>query len=132
MQIQVGDKELTMRSLTLGDVFTVSRIIKKMGLTIPTIPKAPVIPADATAEEKAALQADIEHQQKELGLALTLRVVESAGSAEGEVTAFLADLVGMGAKELAALPLEESMQVVMAFAQQPGLSGFFGLVGKSL
>lgn len=130
--VQIGEKEYTMRPLAFRDVFTMSRILKKMDLDLPDMPKIPQLPADASDEDKARVKAEVAGAQWEVGFEIALEVAGGLGSAQNEVTKFIADLMEMDPEELASLPLDDSVTVIMALAKQPGLARFFELVGKSL
>lgn len=98
-----------MRSLKFTDVFTVSRILKKMNIKI-----------------------DFQSIQSgdQLGIELILKFMEGIGDAEEEVTAFFADLKGVKTKEIKELDFEQSAELLKEFQELPGLKSFFMSVGK--
>lgn len=98
-----------MRALKLPDVFTVSRILKKMNIK---------------PDFKSIQSSD------QLGIELILKFVEGIGDAEEEVTSFLADLKGMKVEEIKQLDFEQSAELLKEFQELPGLKSFFMSVGK--
>lgn len=98
-----------MRNLKFKDAFAVSRILKKMHIR-------PDVQDGMT--------------QEQLGADLVFKFVENIGEAEEEVLAFLADLKGMKAEELAEIDFEESAQMLEEFKNMKGLQSFFQQVGK--
>lgn len=98
-----------MRSLKFTDVFTVSRILKKMQI-------------------KPNFSAD--HTQESLGAEIIIKFFENLGDAEEEVTSFLADLKGMSKEDFQKLSFEESAKVLQEFKEMPGLKGFLDSVTK--
>jgi hypothetical protein len=99
-----------MRNLQFKDVFTVSRILKKMQLKF-----------------------DVKGlTQEELGAKLIYQFVENIGEAEEEVTNFLADLKGIDKARLQSSPIDEIFSLIEEFKKLPGLSAFFTQVGKSM
>lgn len=99
-----------MRNLELRDVFTLSRILKKMQLKIDT--------KGFSAEE--------------LGNNLLFQFIENIGEAEKEVTEFLADLKGIDVERLRSSSIEEVFAMIDEFKELPGLNTFFTQVGKSM
>jgi hypothetical protein len=98
-----------MRELKFTDVFTVSRILKKMNIR---------------AEFQAAMSA------QQVGIVLMQQVMESLGEAEKEVTAFLADMKGIKESEIKKLTLDETFDLIEEFRSQPQLTSFFARVSK--
>lgn len=98
-----------MRSLVFKDVFTVSRILKKMKIR-PEI-------VDGISQEQ-------------FGAEVFFKFIENIGDAEEEVIAFIADLKGIKAKELANMDFEQVNNLIEEFKEMKGLKGFFTQVGK--
>lgn len=98
-----------MRELGFADVFTVSRILKKMNIR---------------AEFQTAMSA------QQVGIVLMQQVLESLGDAEKEVTAFLADLKGLKEAEIKKLSLDETFDLIEEFKELPQLKSFFARVSK--
>ncbi|WP_100406265.1 hypothetical protein [Bacillus solitudinis] len=92
-----------MRSLVFKDVFTMSRILKKMQIK---------------PEYKKSMS------QEELGIEIMLKVVEGIGDAEQEVTAFLADLKGIDVGRLATFDAEETFALIEEFKEHPQVNSF--------
>src|SRR5690625_464014 len=104
----MADK-FTMRPLLLRDVFTMSKILKKMDLK---------------------MEVDDETSQIQMGVQFIQRLMENLHMAEKDVNSFLADLVGMTEDEFSELTLEDSMEIFELFKQQKGLANFLKLAGK--
>lgn len=93
-----------MRALGFKDVFTVSRILKKMNL-------------------KVEFQKGMSESQ--MGTMFIQAFIENIGSAEKEVTGLLADLKGLKEPEIEKLTLDETFDMIMEFKEMPGLQSFF-------
>lgn len=94
-----------MRGLTFQDVYSMSRIMKKMQL-------------------KDSL--DVEGKtQSQAGAELILSVGENLYLAENEVNNFLGDLVGMSGEEFAKLPITDGLKYYEEFKTLPGIESFF-------
>lgn len=98
-----------MRKLGFKDIFTVSRILKKMKLQVEF--------AKGMTEEQ-------------MGTKFILAFVESIGEAEEEVTGFLADLKGLNDKQIKDLDLNQTFDLIMEFKEIPDLQDFFTRVSK--
>ncbi|WP_332632028.1 hypothetical protein [Halalkalibacter flavus] len=101
--------EYKMRPLKTMDIFKMSKILKKLNVKL-------------DVNEKIT--------QKQMGAQMIQRVVENLHLAEGEVNAFLAELVGIDAKEFAELPIEDTLQIIALFKEQKGLASFLSAAGK--
>jgi hypothetical protein len=99
-----------MRALKTKDIFTVSRILKKMKIK-------PEVNQDTT--------------QAQLGVELMIQFVQNLGEAEEEVSAFFADLKGITPAEFAELDLEETAEIINEFKQLKGLNAFLSQAFKS-
>lgn len=98
-----------MRNLGFKDIFTVSRILKKMNIKFEYQPGM---------DEKA------------IGTLFIQSFIESIGSAEAEVTAFLADLKGLNVEEIKNLSLDDTFDMIMEFKDLPDIQNFFTRVSK--
>ena len=100
--------EYKMRNLVTNDVYKMSKILKKMGLKL-------------NIEKKT---------QAQLGAELIFSIMENLYLAQDEVNDFLGNLVGLKADEFGVLPIEDSMNIMTMFKEQPGLASFFNFAGK--
>ncbi|MEO7904641.1 MAG: hypothetical protein ABIR91_02505 [Candidatus Saccharimonadales bacterium] len=98
-----------MRELSLKDVFTVSRILKKMQI-------------------RFEFEGNV--SQNQLASLFIQAFIENIGAAEKEVMEFLADLKGVKAKDLEGYSLDETFDLIMEFKEVPGLASFFTRVSK--
>lgn len=99
----------TMRPLKTADVFKMSKILKKMNI-------------------KFEIGKSV--SQEQMGIQMVQKVVENLHLAQDEVNSFLAELVGIKAKEFNELPIEETIEIISLFKEQKGLSNFLKLAGK--
>jgi len=99
-----------MRDLTMQDVYTMSKILKKMQLK-----------SDVVIEGKT---------QEQAGFELIITVFENLHLAEKEVNGFLASLVGITPEEYLKLPFEEGLKYLEEFKNKPGISSFFKSAGR--
>lgn len=99
-----------MRDLTMQDVYSMSKILKKMNLK-----------QDVVLEGKT---------QEQAGFELIVTVFENLHLAEKEVNGFIASLVGITADEYSQLPFEEGMKYLEEFKNKPGIVNFFKSAGK--
>lgn len=98
-----------MRKLGFSDLFTVSRILKKMKLQV---------------EFQEGMTQD------QMGTAFLLSFIESIGAAEEEVTGFLADLKGLKVDEVKNYDLDQTFELIMEFKDIPDIQSFFTRVSK--
>jgi hypothetical protein len=98
-----------MRQLLTDDIYTMSRILKKLGLEID---------ADAT--------------DAEIGLDIIKKIAENLHFAQKDVNDFLGDLAGMTGEQFGKLPVKESLEIIKEFRKLDGVSDFFELVGHSM
>jgi len=96
-----------MRQLITNDVFTMSRILKKMDLKF----------EDTETDE-------------ELVLDLIKKVAENAYMAQNEINNFLGELSGMTGEEFGKLPIKESIAIIKEFKQLDGINDFFKSAGQ--
>ena len=98
-----------MRKLKAKDVFSMSKILKKMDL-------------------KGKLARTEGQTQEEFGQQFFMTILESIGDAEGEFNSFLGELVGLTEEEFANLDMEELFQIFEQFKAQDGIKSFFQLL----
>ena len=96
-----------MRGLQFGDIFTMSKIAKKLGIKVNTKDKS----------------------QEELGAELVMQAIENLHLAEKEVTKFFADLKGVSEEEISKMP---PMELFKEFGEINGFQAFFTQLGKSM
>lgn len=98
-----------MRDLKTGDIYKMSRILKKMDLKF---------------------NVDSKTSQEQMGVELVQKVVENLHLAENEVNAFLAELIDITPEEFADLPLGEVMEIINQFKDQKDIKAFLQLAGR--
>ena len=96
-----------MRQLQTNDIFSMSRILKKLDLKF----------EDSETDE-------------ELVLDLIKKVAENAYMAQVEINNFLGELSGMTGEEFGKLPLKESLAIIKEFKQLDGINDFFKSAGQ--
>lgn len=106
-----------MRNLKTSDLFTLSRIIKKMNIKDEIKALAKDITNLPDEEKKKAEQA--------LQVDLTMLFVENIGSAEKEIYKLFADLNNTTAKEIEDMDLNKFMEVIEGLFKQESLGSFF-------
>lgn len=99
-----------MRELKTMDVFKMSKILKKIDLTI-------------DADDKT---------QEQLGAEIMLQIGENLHLVEKEVNEFLASLIGIPAKEFSELPIAKTLEYFEEFKNLDGIASFFKLAGKQI
>ena len=97
-----------MRQLQTNDIFSMSRILKKLDLKF----------EDSETDE-------------ELVLDLIKKVAENAYMAQTEINSFLGELSGMTGDEFGKLPIKESLAIIKEFKQLDGINDFFKSAGQS-
>ena len=97
-----------MRQLQTNDIFSMSRILKKLDLKF----------EDSETDE-------------ELVLDLIKKVAENAYMAQTEINNFLGELSGMTGEEFGKLPIKESLAIIKEFKQLDGINDFFKSAGQS-
>lgn len=107
------------RKLVGRDLFTLSKIIKKMELKN----EVSGFIKEATEENKevAAMQA---------GLEMITVIISNIYKAEDEVNGFLGDLCGCTGEEFGNKPLNEIVEIIQELMKQDDLVGFLKQVGK--
>ena len=96
-----------MRQLQTNDIFSMSRILKKLDLKF----------EDSETDE-------------ELVLDLIKKAAENAYMAQTEINNFLGELSGMTGEEFGKLPLKESLAIIKEFKQLDGINDFFKSAGQ--
>lgn len=102
-----------MRQLTTNDVFKMSRILKRLNLSVSDIQVA-----------------DGENSDQQLFLSLAVKIAENVHLAQNEANDFLGDLCGMSGEEFGNLPLTETIEKVKEFKGLDGISNFFKYAGQ--
>lgn len=92
-----------MRSLKTSDFFHMSKILRKM---------------------KLKFEAPEDMSQQEMGIMMVQKVLENLDQAQNEINTFLADLVGITAKEFNDLPITDTIKIFGLFKEQEGLADF--------
>ena len=95
-----------MRNLITKDIFTMSKIIKKMGLKI------------------KELEITETTTQMEAGASLIVKIFENLHLAQEEATAFFADLTEMTVEEFENLPLDKVFEIIKEFKNTAGVESF--------
>lgn len=111
-----------MRKLKTSDLFSLSRILKKMNIK----DEIKVLAKDitgATSEEKKKAE-----QSMEIDLAMLF--VENIGSAEKEIYKFFADLTGKTAADIENMDLNDFMNLVQELFNQDGFASFLSTASK--
>lgn len=98
-----------MRKIKTGDIYKMSRILKKLNI-------------------KTDLKDGISMTQA--GVQVFQKALENLHQAENEVNEFMADLVGITPEEFSDLPIGETAKIFKQFQKQEDLSTFFKLAGK--
>ena len=95
-----------MRELKTKDIFTMSKIVKKMGLKV------------------KELEITETTTQMEAGVSFIVKIFESLHLAQEEVTVFFADLTEMTPEEFENLPIEKVFEFIKEFKNTAGLESF--------
>lgn len=98
-----------MRKLKTGDIYKMSRILKKMDIKL-------------TVEEGVS--------QTQMGIQMVQRILENLHQAEKEVNEFLAELIGITSEEFNELSLGEVADVFNQFKNQEDIGAFLKLAAK--
>lgn len=116
------EKEYRVRTLKTKDLFTVSKIMKKMDIKeeVKTI-LTPYLDDKTTNKEQA---------EKELGTTFAFMLFENLYRAEDELLDFIGDLVGMGKDQLGELPFIKTVDLIKQIFSQEGIIDFLKLAAK--
>lgn len=109
-----------MREPTTADVFKMSRILKKMAITVEA----------ETTEIVDGETKKIPKSQTQVGAEVILKIAENLHMAEKEVNGLMAGLVGITSKEFEDLPITRTIKYFEEFKNIPGIGGFFKIAGK--
>lgn len=111
----------SVRSLRTGDIFKMSKILKKLGLKVQTTYKEVNEEGEEVVKTKT---------QEQIGTEVLMSVVENLHLAEEEVSGFLGGLVGLSGQQFSELPLEETVQIIKQFKTLPGVASFLQQAGQ--
>jgi hypothetical protein len=119
------ERQLTVRKLGFGDVFPMSKILKKINLKIDASEIANKINPEDLKKPDAL---------ERVGLLAILPIIhqalENIHLAESEVNDFLGSLVGMSGKDFSQLSLEEGIFVIGQLARQKQVASFLKSAGR--
>lgn len=111
-----------MRKLKTSDLFSISRILKKMNIKDEIKGLAKDI-TGATPEEK-------EKAQQSMEIDLAMLFVENIGSAEKEIYKFFADLTGKSTTDIENMDLNNFINLVKELFNQEGFASFLSTASK--
>ena len=111
-----------MRNLKTSDLFSLSRILKKMNIK-EDIKKFAKDVTGKTPEEKKKAEQDME-------IELAMLFVENIGAAEKEIYKFFADLTGKTAADIENMDLNDFMNLVQELFNQDGFASFLSTASK--
>lgn len=98
------------RQLKTSDIFTMSRILKKLEIKI-----------------------DFEGKEVEESVTeILLKIAENLYKAEDEVAEFIGGLVGLTAEQYKELPLTDTMKILSGVKGLKGIGNFFKFAGQSM
>lgn len=103
------EKTYTLRELKTGDIFSMSKILKKM---------------DIKVEVQKGMT------QEQVGFEIIKQVFSNLHMAEKEVADLLGDMVGITGREFQELSLNESMEIISQFKELDGIESFLKLANK--
>ena len=103
------EKTYTLRELKTGDIFKMSKVLKKMDIKI---------------EVKKGMS------QGQVGFEIINQIFSNLHMAEKEVADFMGDLVGITGNEFQELSLEDSMSIISQFKDLDGVESFLKLANK--
>ena len=98
-----------MRNLKTGDIYKMSRILKKMDINI---------------------EIDDDTTQQQMGVQMIQKIAENLHLAEKEVNDFMAELIGITSNEFSELSIGDVIDVFTQFKNQKDISAFLKLAGK--
>ena len=111
-----------MRKLKTSDLFSMSRILKKMNIKDEIKGLSKDVTGVTTEEKKKA------EQSMEIDLAMLF--VENIGSAEKEIYKFFADLAGKTAADIENMDLNDFINLVKELFNQDGFASFLSTASK--
>lgn len=118
-----GDTKVTVRRLSVSDVFKFAKLLSKVGTDVlgQINFTQPEIPEDATEEEVEAIKSQVAEQQRQIGFTLFASLAEY----ENDLLDFLASLTDKTLPEFKALPPEAALDVIQVLAEGEDLKRFF-------
>ena len=119
-----------MRQLQTNDIFSMSRILKKLDLKFEFKDKAEGDQTGSDCPENEEQDSNSIKTDEELVLDLIKKVAENAYMAQTEINNFLGELSGMTGEEFGKLPIKESLAIIKEFKQLDGINGFFKSAGQ--
>ena len=111
-----------MRKLKTADMFSLSRILKKMNV------KKEI--KEIATNVSGLAKKDKEKAEQLMQIDLMMIFVENIGSAEKEINKLLGELTGKTAKEIEALELPELMKLFKELINQEGVGNFLSQAVK--
>jgi hypothetical protein len=125
MENDIKEKKVyTVRRLSGGDTFKISKIFRELGLKTQLKLFFKGVSMEGMTPEA------VEEMQKEMGMDLLIAIFEKLSDAETEVADFLGGLVNMSGKEFLDLPLEECLEILTMLKDQKGLVSFLKLAAR--
>ncbi|MCH3962692.1 MAG: hypothetical protein LKE46_00220 [Clostridium sp.] len=115
-------EKLLTRGLKTKDLFSFTRIIKKMNIK-PELKKLVKDVTGKTEEEKKAMQRDLK-------VDIMFTFIESIGNADQEIYKFLGDLADKKPKEIEDQPPQDTMQMVEELFNEDGFGDFLSSAVK--
>ena len=97
------------RQLKTSDIFTMSKILKKMEITL-----------------------DFNNEIEQTGGEFIFQIIENLYKAEDEASEFIGGLVGISAQEFKDLPLSETIKILNTIKGVKSISSFFKSAGQSM
>lgn len=131
---EVTTKKYELRELGARDIFSMARIIKKIGINnfkrcIDSEEVKRMI-SELSDEERQT-----EESKKAVGMAIVLEVMDVLISrlpeCEMEMYSFLSDISGLKQKEIQELPMAEFFEMVVTVLKKPEFKDFFKVASKS-
>jgi|SRR5690625_3382524 len=98
-----------MRNLKTGDIYKMSKILKKMDITF---------------------EVDSDITQEQMGVQMIQKIAENLHLAEKEVNEFMAELIGITPDDFSELSIGDVIDVFTQFKNQKDISAFLKLAGK--
>jgi len=118
--------ELNIRGLLTQDLFTISKIIKKLNIR----QELGALLDDPEIKKQAATKEDKAQQQKYMGLQLGFMIVENMHQAERELSQLMADLAGIEPDIIPLLPIGKTIEIITGIFSQEGIVDFLKLAAR--
>lgn len=123
-----GDKKLTVRRLSVSDIFKFAKLLGKVGTGAFSqlsarfnVTQAHVESDDLTDEQREAIEEQQKSQAQELGFTLFATLADH----ENELLDFLAGLTNLSLADFKMLPPDVAIDVIVAVAEGEDLKRFF-------